>query len=436
MTCTAPDTSVWHTAIVTVACTAGDPGGSGLLLAGNASFNLSTTLPGDARFTPSRVVVDVVGNRTTVGPFGPYMIDATSPTVSCSPRNLLEIYTSDVVIPCIAIDGVSGLANSGDASFNLSTTGEGPALLTGSRSVCDNAGLCTGVGPFGPYSQTVFASPDGTTTGFVIDPGDMRLVYGDLLRIDRVQLITSTRPARKRSTARYRLCRGSARYSTDSDTTVNVRCGSVTLDVIDGSIDVTLIGADGSEATTSLSAGNGLSFEPTTFIITVPDTNTAPVVVLVDGKELSLKPGESAIVDGTPPTITAPPDLVVDATGPLTVVSLGAPTVSDNVDSSPAVTNDAPAAFPGGTTTVTWTATDASGNSATATQTVTVLTPRDLEQGALDELGALQGSLNEEGNKKLGEGLAYLAESLLGEPGDDEALWVDDFHLSTRACSR
>ena len=36
------------------------------------------------------------------------------------------------------------------------------------------------------------------------------------------------------------------------------------------------------------------------------------------------------------------------------------------------VTNDAPAAFPLGSTTVTWTVTDNSGNSATCTQTVTV----------------------------------------------------------------
>ena len=36
------------------------------------------------------------------------------------------------------------------------------------------------------------------------------------------------------------------------------------------------------------------------------------------------------------------------------------------------ITNNAPALFPIGVTTVTWTATDASGNTATATQTVTV----------------------------------------------------------------
>ena len=47
--------------------------------------------------------------------------------------------------------------------------------------------------------------------------------------------------------------------------------------------------------------------------------------------------------------------------------------MSDLVDGSPSVSNDAPAAFVLGTTVVTWTATDAAGNSATATQNVSVV---------------------------------------------------------------
>jgi len=78
--------------------------------------------------------------------------------------------------------------------------------------------------------------------------------------------------------------------------------------------------------------------------------------------------------DITDPTIITPADVTVEATGSVTSVALGAPTVSDDV-SSPAnitITNDAPATFPLGATTVTWTATDEAGNSATATQNVTV----------------------------------------------------------------
>ena len=51
---------------------------------------------------------------------------------------------------------------------------------------------------------------------------------------------------------------------------------------------------------------------------------------------------------------------------------LGNPVSSDLVD-TPSISNDAPDVFPLGETTITWTATDTSGNSASVTQTVTVV---------------------------------------------------------------
>lgn len=53
-------------------------------------------------------------------------------------------------------------------------------------------------------------------------------------------------------------------------------------------------------------------------------------------------------------------------------VALGMPQVGDNCATALTVRHDAPASFPAGTTTVTWTATDGAGNTATATQRVTV----------------------------------------------------------------
>ena len=54
------------------------------------------------------------------------------------------------------------------------------------------------------------------------------------------------------------------------------------------------------------------------------------------------------------------------------MVVLPNPTFGDNCPGS-TVANDAPAAFPVGTTTVTWTVTDAAGNTAQCTQDVTVV---------------------------------------------------------------
>jgi hypothetical protein len=75
--------------------------------------------------------------------------------------------------------------------------------------------------------------------------------------------------------------------------------------------------------------------------------------------------------DTVAPTLSAPADIVAEQTSPQgAVVSLGAARASDV--NPILVTNNAPAIFPAGVTVVTWTATDAAGNSATATQKVTV----------------------------------------------------------------
>jgi hypothetical protein len=75
--------------------------------------------------------------------------------------------------------------------------------------------------------------------------------------------------------------------------------------------------------------------------------------------------------DTTPPVISqVPSDIRVGGCGP---VALGQPKGYDVCGSPPSFTNDAPASFGPGTTTVTWTAKDAAGNASTATQNVIVV---------------------------------------------------------------
>lgn len=86
------------------------------------------------------------------------------------------------------------------------------------------------------------------------------------------------------------------------------------------------------------------------------------------------------VADGTAPTITAPPAVNV-GTGPgaascdafIGNAALGSPVASDNCAGVTVTRSPAGNTFPVGTTTVTWTATDAAGNTATATQDVTVV---------------------------------------------------------------
>jgi hypothetical protein len=101
------------------------------------------------------------------------------------------------------------------------------------------------------------------------------------------------------------------------------------------------------------------------------------------------RPGDTAscsftvtVTDNKLPAITAPANKIVNsnpgscfASG----VSLGTPVTTDNCTVA-SVTSNAPAQYPTGVTTVTWTVTDASGNTATAAQTVTV---KDVQNPAI-----------------------------------------------------
>jgi len=102
------------------------------------------------------------------------------------------------------------------------------------------------------------------------------------------------------------------------------------------------------------------------------------------------------VEDSTPPTLVAPPNVVVGCTkNPSTTtlqcpgvgpgirtptsapissfhVRLGIPRVSDLVDAAPLVSNDAPKTYPAGETIVTWNATDGESNTVLKPQTVTV----------------------------------------------------------------
>lgn len=126
-------------------------------------------------------------------------------------------------------------------------------------------------------------------------------------------------------------------------------------------------------------------------------------------------------IDTTAPSITAPADVNAKATGEGTEVALGTPTVSDIDDPSPVVTNDAPATFPVGTTVVTWTATDESGNSASDTQTVIINGSLGLLEGAAE---ALSHHLEE--SKHFEHAVKHLNKAL------KEENWIDEIHADAK----
>ncbi|WP_281258825.1 HYR domain-containing protein [Candidatus Nitrosotalea bavarica] len=79
------------------------------------------------------------------------------------------------------------------------------------------------------------------------------------------------------------------------------------------------------------------------------------------------------VVDTTSPKITAPHDIIVNATSSTgTSVNIGNVTASDNVKVV-TITNNAPMFFQFGNTTVVWTAKDEAGNTANTTQIIQVV---------------------------------------------------------------
>ncbi len=79
--------------------------------------------------------------------------------------------------------------------------------------------------------------------------------------------------------------------------------------------------------------------------------------------------------DTTSPIVIAPPSVIVDATAPLTDVDLDPPgqaSAMDTVDGVLTPTPDVTGPFDVGVHVITWSATDSSGNTGTATQTVTI----------------------------------------------------------------
>ena len=79
------------------------------------------------------------------------------------------------------------------------------------------------------------------------------------------------------------------------------------------------------------------------------------------------------VVDTTVPTIISPQDILSEAIDPtMNYIELGELSAADSVDIE-SITNDKPITFPLGSTTVTWTVTDTSGNISQAIQVVTLV---------------------------------------------------------------
>ncbi|MGQ7848734.1 thrombospondin type 3 repeat-containing protein [Granulosicoccus sp. 3-233] len=121
----------------------------------------------------------------------------------------------------------------------------------------------------------------------------------------------------------------------------------------------------------------------------------------IDNIDLSVSDGietdtDSVLItvqDTTPPTLVVPADITLTSLGPVETLDPGVPSASDLFEPV-TISNDAPADYPVDTTTIiTWMATDPSGNSTSAFQTVTI-TKLDTDADGACDPGGLVGNFS------------------------------------------
>jgi len=132
--------------------------------------------------------------------------------------------------------------------------------------------------------------------------------------------------------------------------------GATASDNLDGDITASIV-TDSTAVNTALVGSYSVTYD-------VTDSSGNPAIQVIRTVD---------VVDTTPPTITAPAPFTTEATAvntPLTESDYGTAIGSDITPVT--ITSNATATFPLGDTTILWTATDANGNTNTATQIVTI----------------------------------------------------------------
>ncbi|GAB3822031.1 hypothetical protein GCM10028895_25510 [Pontibacter rugosus] len=143
---------------------------------------------------------------------------------------------------------------------------------------------------------------------------------------------------------------------------------------LDAAGNATLVAEDLDNGSLDICSAVTFSADKTTFDCSNLGANTVVLTVTDASGNKATTTATVTVEDKIAPTITAPAAVVVNVDAGKTTASnvdLGTPVTADNCAVA-SITNNAPAEYATGTTTVTWTVTDAAGNTVTATQTVTV----------------------------------------------------------------
>jgi Ca2+-binding RTX toxin-like protein len=325
-------------------------------------------------------VTDVVDNTSTTEQ-KVIVVDTTSPHLTIPEDQIVEATSIEETLVEIGeaeaydITGISSITNNAPEVFSLGST-----VVTWT-SIDSNGNTTT-------YEQTITVVDTTPPSIFVpadimveaVDPVLNFIELGDATTYDHVgiEFVTNDMPDS--------FSFGSTTVTwTVVDTSGNISKGTQIVTVIDTTIPEIVAPSDVIVEATGISntvveIGGATTYDIIQVeAITSDSPDTFPLGETVITWTATDSSGNSAtatqtvtVVDTTAPSVTAPNSIEVEATSIDNTVEIGNPVYDDLVDII-SVTSDSPDTFPLGETVITWTATDSSGNSATATQTVTVV---------------------------------------------------------------
>lgn len=357
VTCTPASGTTFPIATTTVDCSATDAAGN----TANGSFTVTVedTTPPTIVGTPDAQVAEATGSDGAVvtysDPTASDLVDGARP-VSCLPASGSTFALGATLVTCTSSDTRS---NTSTTTFTVTVTDTTSPVLIVPADITAEATSAAGAAVV--FNATATDIVDGTVTP------SCDAASGDTFPLGSTTVTCSA-----------------------TDDAGNSTIGSFAITVVDTTAPALTVPASFSEEATG-PGGAVVTYAATA--IDLVDGSVAPVCVPTSGSTFALgatavtcsatdAAGNTAfgsfvitVVDTTPPTLTLPPDQLLEATGPGGASATFVATATDVVDGAitPVCSATSGDAFPLGTTIVSCTATDAAGNQASGSFSIQVV---------------------------------------------------------------
>ena len=385
----------------------GDLENSGTFVNAGASYSAATNVEQFGLFTNYGNINNIGEIQNTSGTFVDYF------GTIANPGSIYNSDHADMVLECTAFSGNDVL---GSAPTIISCN-ESPVADAGPDQILECAGDTT------PVTLNGFGSsdPDGDTLSF-----EWTGIFGTASGGNPTVLIgpLSTHPVV------LDVDDGNGGSSSDS---LLITVEDTTPPAVDAGPDAVLEAESSSGATHTVTP-TADDLCSSTVVTQSPDQTLFPLgattVTIFAVDDSSNGSSDSLVVtvqDTTPPVVLPPPDIITDAKGPNTSVDIerDRPATATDAVGVVSLTHNGPAVFPIGTTVVTWTATDTSGNSGTETQSVTLENVAPVLSEILDETINEGDTLNKSASYVDEDSIAWTATVDYGDGSGLQPLAID-----------